>query len=220
MSVTSTDQTEQTVFRQLKRWIRTEHKALRELDDALRAAEDYDTAAEVHGGGAPDAILGKGDLLDDFVLSACRADAFEGGADDSAAAAGPSTRRDGGAATGAVGGAEDLPEDPEEWDFESAVGSEAGVEEEGSLRAAAVQSGETRCAHSCCLVYLLYEGRDSPSACPHMYVAQRSFAGKASTAAARASCVWPNKHCAAPGALCLWLRGAPRPALRDVLAPN
>ena len=129
------------------------HKALRELDEALRAAEDYDNAAEVHGGSAPEAILGAGDLLDDFVLSACRAASVAGSdADADAGAAGPSGRGEAGVSTGgAQPWPEELPEDPEEWDFGSTSGSVATGEDagEGGNDADPARSQGARCGPSC-----------------------------------------------------------------------
>ena len=88
------------------------HKALQELDEAMLAAEDYDTAA---GGDTPEPVLGAGDLLDDFVLTACQA------AEPDAAVNGQVQRE--GSTQGQDAASAEVA-DAEEWDFDPVVGSD------------------------------------------------------------------------------------------------
>jgi hypothetical protein len=94
------------------------HKALLELEEMMRAAEEYDDPAHE----APEPVLGAGDLLDDFVQSACQAEDVDG------AQGAPAEARD-------DGDAESLPDDPEQWDFGSAVGSADGSDDAASSTA-------------------------------------------------------------------------------------
>lgn len=73
----------------------------------MREAEEFDNASVVRAGTVPEAVLGQGDLLDDFVLSASQA---------------PPAARD----FGNRGHVEDEAEDDGEWDFASVVDSDDG----------------------------------------------------------------------------------------------
>ena len=106
-------------------------------------AEEFDTAQELNSGHAPDAILGAGDLLDDFVASACAnndASPAHNVADATAAAPAPVSLSAIGGPGGAAATHDDAAassamqhflrdaqaqvEDPQAWDFASVLDPE------------------------------------------------------------------------------------------------
>lgn len=83
---------------------RAENAAIREIDEVLAALEEFDDAAEASGCAAREAVLGAGDLPDDFVLEAAQAALPE--------------------ASAVVG------EEEEEWDLESVSAGDKSDDEE------------------------------------------------------------------------------------------
>jgi hypothetical protein len=84
---------------------------MRELDDMMHQVEEFDNARAVCDGTTPSAVLGAGDLLDDFVQTASRADdGFRGDEQEAG-----------------TGSGEGLPANPEDWEFESVMDSDDEV---------------------------------------------------------------------------------------------
>ena len=120
----------------------------------IREVEEFDNAGAVRAGNMPAAVLGEGTLLDDFVLTASRA-AEPGGA-AVARAAEPDARE------------EELPEDPEEWDFDSVVDSEDSAPTVSARCAPGIPVHRSRrasvgTAMAACTICLRYSTVQSPA---------------------------------------------------------
>lgn len=119
------------------------HTAVREVSALMREVEQLDDVRELEDGATPAPVLGEGTLLDDFVAEASRGEPH---------AAPQRAPQEDARSLGS------LPEDPEEWDFESAVGSEGSGGVAESYRHAPLQAGEARCTCSCSRVCALRPG--------------------------------------------------------------
>ena len=118
----------------------------------MREVEELDDTRELRDGAVPAPVLGEGTLLDDFVAEASRCDPDH-------------TQQETGAERFDAGSMGGLPEDPEEWDFESAVGSEgSGGVAETFRRSASQWPSDAACrlrcpARVCCVSRLFGSNR-------------------------------------------------------------